>query len=40
MVLLPLAIQMPAVQYSSPTTDIPAEILLKYWTMDCEQIRP
>jgi hypothetical protein len=40
MALLPLAIQMPAVLYSSPTEGFPAETFLEYWTIDCAQVTP
>jgi len=38
MVLLPMAIQMPAVEYSIPTAEVPAEVFLEHWTIQCEKI--
>lgn len=38
MVLLPMVVQMPAVEYSIPTGEIPALIFQEHWTMECERI--
>jgi transglutaminase-like putative cysteine protease len=38
MTLLPMAIQMPAVEYSIPDGVIPDNIFMEYWTMKCEKI--
>lgn len=38
MILLPMAIQVPAVEYSVPAGEIPDEVFLEHWTMQCEKI--
>jgi transglutaminase-like putative cysteine protease len=40
MILLPMAVQVPAVEYSIPTEKIPDEVFLEHWTMQCEKISP
>jgi len=40
MILLPLAIQVPAVEYSIPTGEIPDLVFLEHSTMQCEIISP
>ena len=40
MILLPMAVQVPAVEYSIPTGEIPDEVFLEHWTMQCEKISP
>ncbi len=37
-ILLPMAIQVPAVEYSIPAIDFPDEIFLEYYTIQCEKI--
>ncbi|NLX25291.1 MAG: transglutaminase domain-containing protein [Lentisphaerae bacterium] len=37
-VLLPMAIQTPAVEYSLPTSEILDEVILDHWTMQCVRI--
>jgi hypothetical protein len=39
-VLLPLAIQTPAVEYSIPTGEIPALVFQEHWTMELETVGP
>ncbi len=38
MILLPLAIQMPAVEYSIPSAQMWEATVLEYWTLSCEKI--
>jgi len=38
LVLLPMAIQTPVVEYSLPTGEIPGDVFLQHWTMQCEKI--
>ena len=38
MVLLPMAIQVPTVEYSNPTGEILDEAIMDHWTMRCEKI--
>jgi len=33
-----MAIQVPAVEYSLPTSEILDEVFLEHWTMPCEKI--
>jgi len=40
LVLLPMAIQTPTVEYSIPTGEISDNIFLEYWTISCEKINP
>ena len=39
MILLPLAIQMPAVEYSIPSAEMWEATVLEYWTLSCEKIQ-
>ena len=39
-ILLPMAIQVPAVEYSELTLDLPDELFLEYYTIQCEKINP
>lgn len=39
-ILLPMAIQVPAVEYSIPAIDLPDEVFLEYYTIECEKINP
>lgn len=40
MVVLPMAVQAPAVEYSIPTGEIADEVFWEYWTMLCERVDP
>ena len=37
-VLLPMVIQVPTVEYSVPTCEIPDEAILDHWTLKCEKL--
>lgn len=37
-VLLPAAIQMPAVEYSLPSAETFATMILEYWVLECEKL--
>lgn len=38
MVMLPMAIQMPAVEYSIPVGEFPDDVIVEYWAMKAEKI--
>jgi hypothetical protein len=37
-VLLPMAIQMPAVEYSIPTAEMLDTLIVEHWTLACEKL--
>lgn len=37
MVFLPAAIQIPTVEYSIPTAEVPARVFLEHWAMQCQK---
>ncbi len=39
-ILLPMAIQVPAVEYSTPAVDLPDGLFMEYHTIQCEKINP
>lgn len=39
-ILLPMAVQAPAVEYSIPTGEIPDLPFLEHWTLQCEKVSP
>jgi len=38
MVLLPMALQMPAAEYSMPASDLTEIRIIEYWTLTCENL--
>ncbi len=38
MVMLPMASQMPAVEYSIPVGEFPDDVIVEYWAMKAEKI--